>query len=79
MKESTDGFYIAEKDLEIRGPGEIAGAKQSGFLKLRYASLVNDIDLIEIAKKEALEIIRTDKGLISTENYMLRINIEQEG
>lgn len=79
MKESTDGFYIAEKDLEIRGPGEIAGAKQSGFLKLKYASLVNDLDLIEIAKKEALEIIRTDKGLISSENYMLRINIEQEG
>lgn len=79
MKESTDGFYIAEKDLEIRGPGEIAGAKQSGFLKLKYASLVNDIELIEIAKKEALEIMEKDRGLISTENYMLRLNINEEG
>ncbi|MGN0905509.1 MAG: ATP-dependent DNA helicase RecG [Bullifex sp.] len=77
MKESTDGFYIAEKDLEIRGPGEMAGSRQSGFLKLRYASLVNDLDLIEIAKKEAMEIIANDRGLISTENYMLRLQISK--
>lgn len=77
MKESTDGFYIAEKDLEIRGPGEMAGSRQSGFLRLRYASLVNDLDLIEIAKKEAMEIIAKDRGLISTENYMLRLLISK--
>ncbi len=77
MKESTDGFYIAEKDLEIRGPGEMAGSRQSGFLKLKYASLVNDLDLIEIAKKEAMEIVANDRGLISTENYMLRLLINR--
>lgn len=72
MKESNDGFYIAEQDLLIRGPGEITGAKQSGFLRLRYASLTEDVDLMEQAKEEAEAILRRDRGLISAENYMLR-------
>ena len=55
----------------------MAGSRQSGFLRLRYASLVNDLDLIEIAKKEAMEIIAKDRGLISTENYMLRLLISK--
>lgn len=78
MKASTDGFYIAEQDLLIRGPGEITGSKQSGFLRLRYASLTSDIDLIEEAKAEAEEILRRDRGLISAENYMLRKLISSE-
>ncbi len=78
MRDTTDGFVIAEKDLEIRGPGEIAGARQSGFLRLRYASLANDIELIEIAGLEAEDIILHDRGLISTENYMLRTLLQKE-
>ena len=72
MKSSTDGFYIAEQDLLIRGPGEIAGSKQSGFLRLRYASLVNDVDMLAEAKDEAEAIVANDRGLIKAENYMLR-------
>ena len=72
MKNSTDGFYIAEQDLLIRGPGEIAGSKQSGFLRLRYASLVNDVDMLANAKDEAEAIVANDRGLIKAENYMLR-------
>ncbi|MCR5731704.1 MAG: ATP-dependent DNA helicase RecG [Sphaerochaetaceae bacterium] len=78
MRDTTDGFVIAEKDLEIRGPGEIAGEKQSGFLRLRYASLANDIELIEIAGAEAEAIISRDRGLISSENYMLRTLLQKE-
>lgn len=78
MRDTTDGFVIAEKDLEIRGPGEIAGAKQSGFLRLRYASLANDIELIEIAGSEAEDIIARDRGLISADNYMLRTLLQKE-
>lgn len=72
MRDTTDGFVIAEKDLEIRGPGEIAGDRQSGFLRLRFASLATDIDLVEIAGSEAEAILERDRGLISSENYMLR-------
>ncbi|MBR1918942.1 MAG: ATP-dependent DNA helicase RecG [Spirochaetales bacterium] len=78
MRDTTDGFIIAEKDLEIRGPGEFAGARQSGFLRLRYASLAGDIELIEIAGSEAEEIIARDRGLISAENYMLRTLLQKE-
>ena len=72
MKQTNDGFLIAEKDLEIRGPGEISGLRQSGFLKLKFASLVKDTDLIALAKEEAEKIAREDKGLIKAENAILR-------
>ena len=65
MKESNDGFYIAEQDLLIRGPGELTGTKQSGYLKLAYASLTDDLPLIEIAREEADLILTTDPGLLA--------------
>ena len=72
MRETNDGFLIAEKDLEIRGPGEMAGNRQSGFLKLKFASLTEDQDILEDARMEAERIIHEDKGLISSENAGLR-------
>lgn len=78
MRDTTDGFVIAEKDLEIRGPGEIAGDRQSGFLRLRFASLATDIELVEIAGSEAEAILERDRGLISSENYMLRTLLLKE-
>src|SRR3977135_2210383 len=56
--ETTDGFKIAEKDLEIRGPGEFFGTKQSGLPALRIANLVRDLDLLELARGEAQAFIR---------------------
>jgi len=72
MKEINDGFYIAEQDLLIRGPGEIAGTKQSGYLKLQYASLANDLPLIEIARDEVERILSDDPGLLKEENSIIR-------
>lgn len=72
MKETNDGFVIAEKDLAIRGPGEIAGNRQSGFLKLRFASLTDDTLLVSRAKMEAERILSSDHGLISGVNTGLR-------
>ncbi len=72
MKETNDGFVIAEKDLKIRGPGEIAGNRQSGFLKLRFASLTEDTILVSRAKIEAERILSSDRGLISGTNTGLR-------
>ena len=53
MEETTDGFKIAEKDLEIRGPGEVMGTRQSGLPEFRVANIVRDQKILEIAKREA--------------------------
>jgi ATP-dependent DNA helicase RecG len=46
MRETSDGFKIAEKDLQLRGPGEVLGAKQSGLIQMRIADLIRDADLL---------------------------------
>lgn len=76
MRDTNDGFLIAEKDLEIRGPGEMSGNKQSGFLKLKFASITEDQDILEDARNEAERILNEDKGLISGVNTGLRKALE---
>jgi len=53
MEETNDGFRIAEKDLELRGPGEILGTRQAGLPEFRIANLVRDLDILQAARKEA--------------------------
>lgn len=72
MKESNDGFHIAEQDLLIRGPGEVAGTRQSGFLKLRFASLTEDFSCMEQAKIEVDAILESDPGLVDIANSTIR-------
>lgn len=60
IRQSSDGFEIARKDLELRGPGEFLGARQSGMPMLRFASLEEDGDLIDLAREAAAEWLRTD-------------------
>jgi ATP-dependent DNA helicase RecG len=62
MVESTDGFYIAEMDLRLRGPGEFFGTKQSGIPALRIANIIRDHDILEIARGEALGFIQNPPG-----------------
>ena len=57
MVESTDGFYIAEMDLKLRGPGEFFGTKQSGLPALRIANIIRDKDVLELARSEAQAFI----------------------
>jgi ATP-dependent DNA helicase RecG len=58
MRETTDGFVIAEKDLELRGPGEVLGTRQTGMLRFRIADLGRDADLLEPVKTLAGRIDR---------------------
>jgi ATP-dependent DNA helicase RecG len=53
MEETSDGFRIAEKDLEIRGPGEVMGTRQSGVPTFRVGNLVRDVAILEEARREA--------------------------
>jgi ATP-dependent DNA helicase RecG len=57
MVDSSDGFYIAEMDLKLRGPGEFFGTKQSGLPALRIGNIIRDQDVLEIARSEAQAFI----------------------
>ena len=69
---TNDGFKVAEKDLEIRGPGDIEGTKQSGLLNFKLASIVNDRVMLEIEKNEASEIVNNDPDLVMLENLPVK-------
>jgi ATP-dependent DNA helicase RecG len=72
MVATNDGFKIAEKDLELRGPGEIEGTRQSGALNLKLADLVQDKQILETARNLALALLENDPDLHKQENFSLR-------
>jgi ATP-dependent DNA helicase RecG len=65
MVRTTDGFQIAELDLEMRGPGEFFGTRQAGMPSFRVANIIRDRDLLELAKKEAAAILSGPNSEIS--------------
>ena len=60
MTQTNDGFVIAEKDLQIRGPGEFLGTRQSGLPDMIIADIVNDAKILELARSEAIEFVRNN-------------------
>jgi ATP-dependent DNA helicase RecG len=68
MLENQDGFVIAEEDLKLRGPGQIAGLEQSGYLSLGLADPVRDAEILALARAEAFAILETDPGLLLPEH-----------
>lgn len=75
MTESNDGFLLAERDLEQRGPGEFLGTRQSGFDDLRLASLT-DARMIEKARRHAQELLLADADLSQPEHKALKLALE---
>src|SRR5215211_7263932 len=65
MAKTTDGFQIAEKDLELRGPGELLGTKQSGLPEFRIGNIVRDQPLLEKAKQEAEFYLGKEKSAVT--------------
>ena len=59
MTETNDGFVIAEKDLQLRGPGEFLGTRQSGLPDLVISDIVRDAKILELARKEAIDFVHT--------------------
>ncbi|MCO5237902.1 MAG: ATP-dependent DNA helicase RecG, partial [Chitinophagaceae bacterium] len=72
MCATNDGFVIAEKDLEIRGPGDIEGTRQSGMLNFKLASIVQDKQLLNLAQKLAQHIVDEDPELNLSVNLALK-------
>ena len=77
MVRTTDGFEIAETDLQLRGPGDLQGTQQSGILDLRIADIVKDEKILKYARNVATEIIQTDPTLIKKENDILAQHLLQ--
>jgi ATP-dependent DNA helicase RecG len=73
MRETEDGFLIAEKDLELRGGGEVLGARQSGLPEFRVADVPNFTDLLAVARDDAALILSTDPDLSSARGQALRV------
>jgi ATP-dependent DNA helicase RecG len=78
MCRTSDGFEIAEVDLELRGPGDLMGTQQSGVLDLQIADLVLDRAILEDARALAQELLATDPALESARNALLREGLERK-
>ena len=78
MCATNDGFKIAEKDLEIRGPGDIEGTRQSGALNFKLASIVNDRELLELAKYEAEKLLEEDIEISLAKNLLLKHYLQMQ-
>jgi ATP-dependent DNA helicase RecG len=73
---TNDGFRVAEKDLEIRGPGDIEGTRQSGLLNFKLASIVDDKIMLEVSRDLAAAIIETDQDLRLAENLPIKNHLQ---
>jgi len=77
MRENTDGFVIAEEDLKLRGPGQIAGTEQSGYLNLGIANPIRDIDALAKAREDAFSILENDPGLVLDDHRIIARVLEE--
>lgn len=78
MTTTNNGFEIAEKDLELRGPGEIDGTRQSGALNFKLASIVQDRPMLDLARNIVAAILENDPDLVSAENLQLKNFLQQQ-
>ncbi len=76
LEQTNDGFALAEKDLEIRGPGEFFGKRQSGLPELQLASLL-DMEMVETARSEAVKLFTADPSLEQPEHQLLQERVAQ--
>ena len=78
MCATNDGFLIAEKDLELRGPGDIEGTRQSGALNFKLANIVNDKEVLEVAKIAAEKLVEEDHTLNLAKNVELKNYLQSQ-
>ncbi|MDP8231694.1 MAG: ATP-dependent DNA helicase RecG, partial [Candidatus Zophobacter franzmannii] len=78
MTETNDGFVIAERDLDLRGPGEFFGTKQSGLPVFKFANIVRDKGILSEAKELATRILKADPELVLPENQLIKDKYETE-
>ena len=72
MTRSNDGFEIAEHDLRLRGPGEMFSTRQHGLPDLKIANIIEDFELLVMARKNAFELVSQDPMLTKAEHKNIR-------
>jgi len=75
LTDTNDGFKIAEADLRLRGPGEFFGTRQHGLPELRVGDLIEDYDLLRLARRDAFAIVAEDPDLSAPEHQVLRAEL----
>lgn len=78
MTETTDGFVLSQKDLEMRGPGEFFGAKQSGIPEFQIGNIVSDFMILEVARQEAVRLTSQEDWEQQPENQALIHYLENQ-
>ncbi len=76
MEETTNGFRIAEVDLQLRGPGDVLGTRQSGLPEFTYANIVTDADILADARADAFELIETDPQITFPHHTFVRQHLD---
>ncbi|OZI11597.1 ATP-dependent DNA helicase RecG [Bacillaceae bacterium SAS-127] len=79
MTETNDGFVLSEKDLELRGPGDFFGKKQSGLPEFKVADMVHDYRTLEVAREDAKTLIESEEFWQKEEFATLRESLHQSG
>lgn len=79
MVETNDGFKISEIDLELRGPGDLVGTRQSGLPEFRYANLITDGPVVVQARTAAFDLIESDPDIRRPENLLIREALATQG
>jgi ATP-dependent DNA helicase RecG len=79
MTETNDGFVLSEKDLELRGPGDFFGKKQSGVPEFKVADMVHDYRALETARSDAAQLIQSETFWTSPDYQYLRNQLERSG
>ena len=79
LKDTNDGFEIAEVDLKLRGPGDIMGTQQSGVLRLKIANIVQDKALLSLARTWAKKVLKEDPKLSSPKHLPINKTYTQMG
>jgi ATP-dependent DNA helicase RecG len=72
MAATTDGFRIAQVDLELRGPGDVLGTRQSGLPEFRFADISRDVETITVARAQAQALLKADPGLNQREHALAK-------
>jgi len=75
LGKSNDGFYIAEEDLKLRGPGDLFGIRQSGLMEFHIGDIYNDADILKIASEAAGEILSLDESLTLPQNQAIKTRL----
>ena len=74
---TSDGFRLAEQDLDISGPGQFFGPAQHGLPQLRIGSIIRDMELIELARGEAFSLVKNDLYLRASQHALIRKKLKQ--